>query len=104
MVWHNTIQGQFVQLRPVRESDAEFLLKLRLDPQYNRFINPKLNLLFSFRRKEYNLAKPKVKPAVLDDIQDNERLFDKYFLLVLILYCTFALIYSVYLTMIRYYM
>jgi uncharacterized membrane protein len=71
---------------------------------YNRYISPKLNLLFSLRRKEYNVAKPKAKTVVLDEIQHKERLFDKYLLVTLILYCTFALIYSVYVTMIRYYM
>ena len=70
---------------------------------YNQFLNLKLNLLFSHRKNEYKSAKPKAKPAVLEDIQLNERLFDKYLYLSLLLYCTFALSYSVYLTMIRYY-
>ena len=70
---------------------------------YNRFINPKVNLLFSLRRKEYLQAKPKIKPVVLDEIQAGERLFDKYLFLFLVFYCTFALVYAVYLTVIRYY-
>jgi len=70
---------------------------------YNRVINPKLNLLFSLRRKEYFNAKPKAKPLVFDDIQQKEQLFNKYFYLFSILYCTLALVYAVYLTLIRYY-
>ncbi len=70
---------------------------------YNRFLNPKLNLLFSLSRQEYQNAKPKLKPAVLDEIQGKERLFDKYLYFSAILYCIFALVYAVYLTLIRYY-
>jgi uncharacterized membrane protein len=70
---------------------------------YNRYINPKLNLLFSLRRKEYIQTKPKAKPIILEEIQTQERLFDKYFYLFLVIYSVFALVYAVYLTIIRYY-
>lgn len=70
---------------------------------YNRYINPALNLLLSPRRSEYQQAKPKVKPLVLEEITGHEKIFNKYFYLILMLYCAFALVYSVYLTIIRYY-
>ncbi|MCX6269039.1 MAG: DUF2142 domain-containing protein [Bacteroidetes bacterium] len=70
---------------------------------YNRYLNPILNLLFSMRRAEYNKAKVKVKPEIYQEIQENERLFDKYLYLSLIFFCTFTLLYSIYITLIRYY-
>jgi uncharacterized membrane protein len=70
---------------------------------YNSYLNPILNLLFSTRRKEYIGAKVKVKPAIFKEIQEKEQLFDKSLYLFLICFCTLTLLYSIYVTMIRYY-
>ena len=70
---------------------------------YNRYFNPKLNILFSPRRKEYRKAKPKIKPVIFEEIQEKERLFDKSLYLVMACVCTFTLVYAVYITLVRYY-
>ena len=70
---------------------------------YNRYLNPKLNLLFSMRRKEHNKAKVKVKPVIYKEILEKEQLFDKSLYLVLTCFCVFTLLYSIYITLIRYY-
>jgi|GEM_PF-686908 len=70
---------------------------------YNRYINPFLNLLFSIRRSDYNKAKPKAKPAIYQEIQDKEQLFNKSLYLFMICFCVFTLFYSIYITLIRYY-
>ena len=70
---------------------------------YNRYFNPKLNILFSMRRKEYRKAKPKVKPVIFEEIQEKERLFDKSLYLVMAGVCSFTLAYAVFITMVRYY-
>ncbi len=33
------LSARTIRMRPVEESDAEFILKLRLDPRYNRFLS-----------------------------------------------------------------
>jgi uncharacterized membrane protein len=70
---------------------------------YNRYFSGKLNLLFSMRRKEYNNAKAKGKPAIYNEIMDTEQLFDKSLYLFLTCFCVFTLLYSIYITLIRYY-
>jgi hypothetical protein len=70
---------------------------------YNRYLGPKLNVLFSSRRKEYNNAKIKVKPVIFKEIVDSEQLFDKALYLFFTCFCTFTLVYSIYITLIRYY-
>ncbi len=70
---------------------------------YNRYFNPMLNVLFSMRRTEYNKAKVKAKPVIYQEIVENEQLFDKYWYLLLICFCVFTLLYSIYITLIRYY-
>jgi len=70
---------------------------------YNRYLNPALNLLFSLRRKEYKKAKVKVKPVIYKEIVEKEQLFDKTLYICLSCYCSFALVYSIYITLIRYY-
>ncbi len=70
---------------------------------YNRYLNPKLNLLFSLRRKEYNGAKVKAKPAIIKEILDTEQLFDKSLYVFLAFFCLFTLLFSIYITLIRYY-
>jgi uncharacterized membrane protein len=70
---------------------------------YNWYFNPMLNLLFSVRRKEYNKAKPKAKPVILKEILDREQLFDKSLYLFLTFFCVFTLLFSIYITLIRYY-
>jgi RimJ/RimL family protein N-acetyltransferase len=39
MIYHETINGQVVDLRSVNEDDAEFILSLRLDPHFNKYLN-----------------------------------------------------------------
>ena len=70
---------------------------------YNKYLNPVLNLLFSKRRSEYNKAKVKSKPVIYLEIQEKEQLFDKAFYIFLIGFCVFTLLYSIYITLIRYY-
>ncbi len=70
---------------------------------YNRYLNTRLNLLFTLRKKEYKTAKPKIKPEILTEILSKEQLFSKCFYLVTACFCTFTLIYAIYLTLIRYY-
>ena len=70
---------------------------------YNRYFNPVLNLLFSMRRKEYHKAKVKVKPVIYKEILEKEQLFDKSLYLVLTCFTVFTLLYSIYITLIRYY-
>ena len=70
---------------------------------YNRYFNPMLNLLFSMRRKEYNKAKAKVKPVIYKEITGKEQLFDKSYYLFLAVFCVFTLLFSIYITLIRYY-
>ncbi|MCX6304476.1 MAG: DUF2142 domain-containing protein [Bacteroidetes bacterium] len=70
---------------------------------YNRYLNPMLNLLFSMRRAEYNKAKPKVKPVIYQEILVKEQLFDKSLYLLLTCFTLFTLLYSIYMTLIRYY-
>jgi uncharacterized membrane protein len=70
---------------------------------YNRYLSPALNLLFSPRRKEFRSAKPKVKPAIQAEITGQERIFDRYLQLLMIAFTVIALIYSVYVTLVRYY-
>jgi uncharacterized membrane protein len=70
---------------------------------YNKYLNPPLNLLVSGRRREYLGAKPKLQPAIRQEILTKEHFFDRMFSLVLIAFCTFTLLYSIYVTLIRYY-
>ena len=70
---------------------------------YNMYINPRLNILFSMRRKEYNNAKAKAKPAIYQEITTNEQLFDKAFYLFMAAFCLFTLFYSIFISLIRYY-
>ncbi|MFZ4522229.1 MAG: DUF2142 domain-containing protein [Bacteroidales bacterium] len=70
---------------------------------YNKYLNPVLNLLFSMRRGEYNKAKVKAKPVIYQEILQKEQLFDKALYLFLICFSTFTLLYSIYITLIRYY-
>ena len=70
---------------------------------YNKYLNPLLNLLFSMRRSEYNKAKVKLKPAIYQEIQEKEQLFDKTLYIFLIGFCVFTLLYSIYIMLIRYY-
>jgi uncharacterized membrane protein len=70
---------------------------------YNGYINPKLNILFSIRRKEFNNAKARGKPVILQEIVENEQLFNKALYLFITLFCILTLVYSVYITLIRYY-
>lgn len=70
---------------------------------YNRYLNPGLNLLFSLRRKDYKSAKPKARQGIYEEIMDREQLFNKAWYLFLALFCSFTLLYSIYITLIRYY-
>ena len=70
---------------------------------YNRYLNPALNVLFSIRRKEYNKAKAKAKPAIYKEIIEKEQLFDKSSYLFITAFCIFTLLYSIYIMLIRYY-
>ncbi len=70
---------------------------------YNRYLNTRLNLLFTLRRKEYKTAKPKIKPEILKEILEKEQLFNKSFYLFTACFCMFTLAYAIYLTLIRYY-
>ncbi|MDP1620940.1 MAG: DUF2142 domain-containing protein [Bacteroidales bacterium] len=70
---------------------------------YNKYLNPALNVLFSLRRKEYKAAKVKVKPAIYEEILEKEQLFNKYLYLLITGFCVFTLLYSIYITLIRYY-
>jgi uncharacterized membrane protein len=70
---------------------------------YNRYFNPRLNLFFSMRRTEYIKAKAKGKPVIYQEILEKERLFDKSLYLFLIFFSVFTLLYSIYVTLIRYY-
>jgi uncharacterized membrane protein len=70
---------------------------------YNKYLNPKLNLLFSLRRSEYKKTKVKAQPVLLQEIVQKEQLFDKSLYLFLILVWSFTLLYSIYITLIRYY-
>ncbi len=70
---------------------------------YNRMIGPRLNMMFSLRRKEYRQAKPKVRPVILQEVQEKEQLFNKFFYLALSCFTFFTLIYSIYITLVRYY-
>jgi uncharacterized membrane protein len=70
---------------------------------YNRFLNPKLNILFSLQRKAYHNAKPKAKPALYQEIVDSEHLFNKWLYLFLVIFCVFTLLFSIYITLVRYY-
>ena len=69
---------------------------------YNRWIQPRLNLLFSRRKAEYRQAKPKAKPVILEEIR-KENIMEKYLFFSLVIYSLFVLIYSIHLTMVRYY-
>lgn len=40
MILENSIDGKFVNLRSVREEDAEFILRLRNNPQISKFLPP----------------------------------------------------------------
>jgi hypothetical protein len=55
------------------------------------------------RRSEYKKAKVKAQPALLQEIVQKEQLFDKSLYLFLILVWVFTLLYSIYITLIRYY-
>jgi len=70
---------------------------------YNKYLNPTLNILVSGRRKEYLMAKSKLQPAIRQEILSKEYFFDRMFSLALIAFCTFTLLYSIYVTLIRYY-
>ncbi|HNY02577.1 MAG TPA: DUF2142 domain-containing protein [Bacteroidales bacterium] len=70
---------------------------------YNQLISTRLNLVFSLRRKEYRQAKPKGKPTILQEVQENEQLFNKFFYLALTCFTVFTLVYSIYITLVRYY-
>lgn len=69
---------------------------------YNRYISPRLEVLFSPRRQEYIQAKAKAKPALLQEITGEET-FSKWFGLFALVFSSVTLIYSVYITLIRYY-
>ncbi len=69
---------------------------------YNRWLQPRLNLIMSRRRSEYRKAKPKAKPVILEEILSGN-IMEKYLFFALVIYCLFVLIYSVHLTVIRYY-
>ena len=70
---------------------------------YNHYIHPALNILFSPRRDEYQKAKPKSRPAILEEIASREQLFDKAFYLFTLAFILFTLAYSIYITLVRYY-
>jgi len=40
MVYEKPLIGVFVNLRSVKESDAEFILQMRLDEKLNKYLNP----------------------------------------------------------------
>jgi uncharacterized membrane protein len=69
---------------------------------YNHYFNPMLNLLFSKRRNEYHTAKAKAKPAIYAEIM-SKHIFDKSYYLFLTIFCVFTLLFSIYITLIRYY-
>lgn len=70
---------------------------------YNQWIHPWLRLFFSPRRKEYQSAKPKSKPALLNDIVASDNHYEKYLTLIVFVFTLFALFYSVYLSHLRFY-
>ena len=50
------IEGFAYQLRPIRDSDAEFIIKLRSDPELNRFLHstsPNLNIQLDWLAQYY---------------------------------------------------
>ncbi len=49
MVFDNVIEGKFVNLRPVKEEDAEFILRLRNDPEISKFL-PSLDVTVEQQR------------------------------------------------------
>lgn len=70
---------------------------------YNRYLNPVLNMLFSPRRQEYKHAKAKAKPVIYEEITVKERLFDKSFYVFIVFFTVVTLLYSIYITLLRYY-
>jgi uncharacterized membrane protein len=71
---------------------------------YNQWIHPWLRLLFSPRRKEYKMAKPKAKPALFNEIAASDNQYEKYLTLIVFIFSLFALFYSVYLSHLRFYL
>lgn len=69
---------------------------------YNKQVNNKLNLLLSPQRKNFRKLKQNARIKVLEEIQVNERVFNKFFILIIIGFSIISLITTLYTVLMRF--